>query len=118
MKGRIASYEEFWPFYVSQHMRPSTRRWHFAGTTAVLAGLAAGVVASPWWLVAAPFLGYGPAWIGHFFFERNRPATFTYPLWSLRGDFRMYRLMLLGRMRPEIERAAELYPAPAAAARS
>ncbi len=108
--GRIPTYEEFWPFYVSQHMKPSTRALHFVGTTAVLAMLGAGALASPWWFLAAPFGGYGPAWIGHFFFEKNRPATFTYPLWSLRGDFRMYRLTLLGRMGSEIERAARLYP--------
>jgi hypothetical protein len=88
--ARLTSFEEFWPFYVSQHSRSSTRALHFAGTTMVL--------------------GYGPAWIGHFFFEKNRPATFTYPLWSLRGDFRMYRLMLTGRMAPELDRALQAYP--------
>lgn len=104
------TYEEFWPFYVSQHLRPATRRLHFAGTTAVLACLAAAVSISPWWALLAPVAGYGPAWLGHFGFERNRPATFRYPLWSLRGDFRMYRLMWLGRMGPEIERARKLFP--------
>ena len=102
------TYEEFWPFYVSQHMRPATRLLHFAGTTLVLGALAAAVFVSPWWALAMPLVGYAPAWIGHFGFERNRPATFKYPLWSLRGDFRMYRLMLLGRMGPEIERARRL----------
>jgi hypothetical protein len=105
------TYEEFWPFYVSQHLRPATRRLHFAGTTGVLACLAAAVVDSPWWVAAAPLAGYAPAWLGHFGFEHNRPATFRYPLWSLRGDFRMYRLMWLGRMAPEIERARRLHPA-------
>jgi hypothetical protein len=102
------TYEEFWPYYVSQHLRPATRRLHFAGTTGVLACLAAAVVVSPWWVPAALVAGYGPAWLGHFGFEHNRPATFRYPLWSLRGDFRMYRLMWLRRMGPEIERARRL----------
>jgi hypothetical protein len=83
---------------------------HFSGTTLVLACLAATVVLSPYFLLAAPFAGYGFAWIGHFFVERNKPATFSYPLWSLRGDFRMYRLTLLGRMGPEIEKAEHRYP--------
>lgn len=113
MGERIATYEEFWPFYVSEHMGPTTRRLHVLGTTLVLACLMAGVLLSPWWFLAAPFAGYGFAWTGHFFFERNRPATFTYPLWSLRADFRMFRLTFLGRMPSEIERAARRYPASA-----
>lgn len=110
MVPRLQSYEEFWPYYVSEHALPSTRALHFAGTTLVLGSLAAGALVSPWYFLAAPFAGYGFAWVGHFFFEHNRPATFTYPLWSLRGDFRMYRLMLLGKMQPELARAASLYP--------
>ncbi len=107
---RFRSYEEFWPYYVAQHRRPVTRAWHFVGTTLVLAALASGVVVSPKWALVAPLVGYGPAWIGHFFFEKNRPATFLYPRWSLRGDFRMYRLMLTGRMAGEVRRALALYP--------
>ena len=113
MVPRLPSFEEFWPYYVAQHSRAATRRLHFAGTTMVLGALAAAVLVSPWWALAAPVVGYGPAWIGHFFVEKNRPATFTYPLWSLRGDFRMYGLMLVGRMRPEVERALKAYPAGA-----
>ena len=109
---RLKTFEEFWPFYVSQHSLSSTRALHFAGTTMVVAALVvAAVRLSPWWLLATLVLGYGPAWTGHFFFEKNRPATFTYPWWSLRGDFRMYSLMLTGRMQPEIERALKAYPA-------
>lgn len=110
MSPRLATYEEFWPFYVSQHRHAVNRGLHFVGTTLVILCLVPTVLISPLWLTAAPFAGYGFAWIGHFFFEKNKPATFSYPLWSLRGDFRMYRLMLLGKLTPEIERAARLYP--------
>jgi hypothetical protein len=113
MADRFTTYEEFWPFYVSQHSRPSTRRWHFAGTTLGLAALATGLVVSPRWALLAPVVAYGSAWIGHFFFEQNRPATFTHPWWSLRGDVRMYRLMLAGRMGPEVARARALYASEA-----
>jgi hypothetical protein len=114
MAQRLSSYEEFWPYYVSEHMDPVTRRLHVFGTTLVLAALAAAVLVDPLWLLAAPLAGYGFAWAGHFFFERNKPATFTYPLWSLRADFRMFRLTLLGRMARELARAKELYPGRAA----
>jgi hypothetical protein len=113
MTTRFRTYEEFWPFYVSQHGNATCRALHFVGTSLVGIFLALAVLASPSWFFLAPVAGYGFAWIGHFFFERNKPATFTYPLWSLRGDFRMYRLMLLRRMQPEIERARALFPAAA-----
>ena len=109
---RPRSYEEFWPFYVSQHVMAANRSLHFFGTSLALATpIAAFILGAPLLALLAPVAGYGPAWCGHFFFEKNRPATFTYPLWSLRGDFRMYRLMWLGRMTPELERAAQLFPA-------
>ena len=113
MSKRIGSYEEFWPYYVSQHRHPVNRGLHFVGTTLVLACFGLGVVSSPLWLLGMPLAGYGFAWLGHFAFERNKPATFTYPLWSLRGDFRMYRLLWLRRMNPELRRADELFPAGA-----
>ena len=111
MAPRLQTYEEFWPYYVSEHSKPATRALHVLGTALVLAALLATVLVSSWWLLAAPFAGYGPAWIAHFFVEKNRPATFTYPLWSLRGDLRMFGLALRGRMGPEVERALRLYPA-------
>ena len=98
---------------MSQHRNQTCRALHFVGTTLVWIALGLSVLDSPLWVLAAPVAGYGFAWTGHFFFERNRPATFTYPLWSLRGDFRMYRLMLLRRMRPEIARAAARFPVAA-----
>jgi hypothetical protein len=113
MGERLTSYEAFWPFYVSQHLHVTNRWLHFVGTTCAIACLLASVVRSPAWLLAAPLCGYGFAWIGHFFFERNKPATFTYPLWSLRADFRMYRLIWRGRMEPEIARANQQFRARA-----
>ena len=115
MVPTLSSYEEFWPYYVSEHRAPITRVLHFAGTTLVILSWAAAVLVDWRWFLAAPLFGYGFAWVGHFFFEHNRPATFTYPGWSLRGDFRMFRLMLLGRMGPELERADRLFPRAAAA---
>ena len=113
MGTRLISFEEFWPFYVSQHQNPTNRALHFVGTTIALAVLAAAILLSPLWLVAVPVAGYGFAWVGHFFFERNQPATFNQPLLSLRGDLRMYRLMWLRRMAPELDRAHALFPARA-----
>lgn len=97
---RYATFREFYPYYLSEHANPTCRRLHFAGTSLVLACLA-GVIAtgSAWWLVAALVAGYGFAWVGHFFFERNRPATFTYPVYSLIGDWVMFGQMLTGRIR-------------------
>ena len=110
MVPRLRTYEEFWPYYVSEHRKPATRALHLVGTSLVIATLLAAALLSPWWLLVAPVAGYGPAWIAHFFVEKNRPATFTYPGWSLRADFRMFGLMLRGRMAPEVERAVRLYP--------
>jgi hypothetical protein len=110
MQQRIASFEEFWPFYVAQHLDPVNRALHFLGTSLALGALAAVATLSPWWALAVPLVGYGPAWAGHFFFEKNKPATFRYPLWSLRGDLLMYALLWQHRMDPELARALELYP--------
>jgi hypothetical protein len=109
MAERLGTFEAFWPYYVSQHHHPGNRTLHVVGTAATLLCLAA-ALREPLFLLACPFMGYGFAWVGHFFVERNRPATFEYPLWSLRGDFRMFRLTLVGRMRAEVERAERLFP--------
>ncbi len=94
----MTSYAEFWVYYLSQHHNTTNRRLHYAGTTLVLACLvAAAVLHLPQLLLAAPVAGYSLAWSGHAFFEKNRPATFGHPWWSLRADFEMYFRMLTNR---------------------
>ena len=97
---QFASFEEFWPYYLSQHADPTCRKLHITGTAIALGMLAASPLLPPLALLA-PMVGYGFSWVGHFYFERNQPAAFRNPLWSLRGDLRMLRLALkLGADRP------------------
>lgn len=100
------TFEEFWPYYVSQHLDPTCRKLHFVGTTLALACVAAAPLV-PQALLAAPVFGYGFAWVGHFKFEKNKPASWgsvQHAAWSLRGDFRMWRKMITGAMDAEIAR--------------
>ncbi|MBI3556787.1 MAG: DUF962 domain-containing protein [Deltaproteobacteria bacterium] len=94
----MKSYAQFWPYYLAQHRNATCRRLHFIGTTLALSCAAAALVLhQPLLWLGSPIAGYGFAWIGHAFFEKNRPATFRHPWWSLRADFEMYLKMLLGR---------------------
>lgn len=94
------SFGAFYPFYLSQHADRYCRRLHFIGTTLALAGVITAVMTwNWWWLAAALMAGYGLAWLGHFFFEKNRPATFSHPFYSFIGDWVMWRDMLTRRIR-------------------
>ncbi len=100
MAREYQTFKEFYPFYLQEHANRSSRRLHFVGTTLVLAI----VVWSVWsrdfrWLLLTPLVGYGFAWVGHFFFEKNRPATFTYPIFSLAGDWVMWKDIITGKIR-------------------
>ncbi|WP_323762873.1 DUF962 domain-containing protein [Maricaulis sp.] len=101
-----ATFQSFWPFYLQEHAKPWTRTWHFVGSTLAIAVLIYALVSQTWWLLAAvPVSGYFFAWVSHAFVERNKPATFTYPLWSLVADYWMYGCFLTGRLDAELDRA-------------
>jgi hypothetical protein len=104
----ITNYGEFWDFYVREHSKPATRLLHFAGTSLGLAMLIWFVVTGRWYYFPLFLLvGYGFAWFAHFVVEKNRPATFKYPLWSFVSDFKMMWYMITGRMGREVERVTK-----------
>lgn len=104
-KKQFESFEDFWPFYVREHSKKLTRQLHFLGTTAALGCLAGGLLTRHrWLLLMAPVAGYGPAWFSHFFIEKNKPATFQHPAWSLKADLVMFAKMIEGTMDAEVER--------------
>lgn len=105
MSERYQSFEEFWPFYLREHAKPATRWMHFVGTHLGLAVLGGALATGQLWAIPAALVpGYGFAWVSHFFIEKNRPATFTYPLWSLLGDFKLMACMWTGKIGHELER--------------
>ena len=100
MPTHYRSFREFYPDYLAEHRHPASRRLHFAGTILVLVITAVAVWTGRWrWLLLLPLVGYGLAWVGHFVFERNRPATFRHPFYSLAGDFVMFKDLLVGRLK-------------------
>ena len=106
LSRRIATYAEFWPYYLGEHAKAKTRVWHIAGTCVASVLLVSAIVFSSVGLfVAALIAGYAPAWVAHFFVEHNHPATFRYPLWSLASDYRMAGAWLTGRLGEELRRA-------------
>jgi hypothetical protein len=97
---RFTTFSAFYPYYLSEHANRICRRLHFVGSALIVA-IVVCVIAGllrPYWLLAVPLVGYGFAWIGHFAFEKNRPATFKYPFYSFAGDWVMFKDMLIGRI--------------------
>ncbi len=98
--SRISTFREFYPYYLSEHQNTMCRRLHFAGSWLALVCLGASMVRSDWrFLLAALMVGYAFAWVGHFFFEKNKPATFRYPFYSFMGDWVMFLDILKGKIK-------------------
>ena len=96
----FARFADFYPFYLSEHSNRTNRRLHFIGTTLGIAALLHALsTLNFWWLLAGVVIGYAFAWVGHFFVEKNRPATFTHPLYSFMGDWAMWKDILTGKIR-------------------
>ena len=105
---RYQSFSEFWPFYVTEHSKPATRVLHLIGTTLAVSCIIYFIASGRWWLFPLGLIpGYAFAWIAHFLIEKNKPATFEYPLWSFMGDYKMIAMMLSGRMGAELEHATQ-----------
>ncbi len=99
-KDRIQTFEEFYSFYLTEHQNPTSRKLHFIGTGLVFVILILALIYGHWWIwIGIPLVGYGFAWVGHFFFEKNKPATFQYPLFSLASDFRLFFEIVLGKQK-------------------
>ncbi len=111
MSDRLRTYAEFWPFYLREHALPTTRGFHYVGTSLGVAIAVAAIVLGRASLVPAALVAsYGLAWVSHFGIEKNRPASFKYPLWSFLSDFRMLGLFLAGQLGPHLERAQAQAP--------
>lgn len=99
MTRKFTHFADFYPYYLSEHQNLTCRRLHFIGSTLIIVTIIFSLFSRQWallWLL--PVFGYGFAWVGHFFFEHNKPATFTYPFYSFWGDWVMYKDMLLGKI--------------------
>ena len=96
---RYKSFADFWPFYLAEHSKPGTRWLHLIGTVVGTSVMVYFIVSGRWWFFPLGFIpGYGAAWFAHFVIEKNKPATFQYPLWSFMGDYKMIGMMLSGKM--------------------
>ncbi len=107
-KNSIQNYHDFWYFYLHEHSHPLNRLMHYIGTTFVILILFYALYSFNFlYLLLMPIFGYGFAWFGHFFIEKNKPATFQYPFWSLISDFRMYFYFLFGILKKDLQKKEE-----------
>ena len=104
------TYQDFFLFYLNEHSKPLTRAFHYVGTTIALTCIAFFVVTfNAWFLLTGLITAYGMAWISHFTIEHNKPATFTYPVWSYIADHHMLLLALTGRLRSALDDAQKRF---------
>ncbi len=97
---KYKSFEEFWPFYLNEHSKPATRLFHFIGSTLGILFLVSAIIQlNPLFILHGLLVGYFFAWVSHFFIEKNKPATFKYPLWSFLGDWKMWYWCLTGKLK-------------------
>jgi hypothetical protein len=100
MADKFTNFKDFYPYYLSEHQNITCRRLHFVGSSVGLGMLYLAIATGQgWWVLGAFLSGYAFAWVGHYFFEKNRPATFTYPFYSFAGDWVMYKDIWLGRVK-------------------
>jgi|APLak6261662433_1056034.scaffolds.fasta_scaffold114124_1 hypothetical protein len=99
-------FDQFYLYYLTQHQNKTCRTFHFVGTSLVFSTLISAIMyGRPEFLVLAPVFGYGLSWIGHFGFEKNKPAAFRYPIFSLFADFKMFGDILTGKINVKLEEA-------------
>ena len=110
MSKKFDSLNEFYPYYLSEHLNKTCRAFHFIGTSLIFILILSALLTQTFWLIAiVPFAGYGFAWIGHFVFEKNKPATFQYPLYSLASDFIMYWHTITFQLPDKLKEAQKAY---------
>jgi hypothetical protein len=108
---KYKSFSSFYPYYLTEHSDKTNRVLHFTGTAILIIIFFAAIILQKWWMLAlVPVCGYGFAWFGHFFIEKNKPATFTYPLYSLGSDFVMFWHILTGQIGKKLEDAKKTVP--------
>lgn len=105
MQKKIDTFSSFWTYYLKEHSRPLTRSFHYIGTGLGIICIFIGAFYNNLFFILAPLCTYGFAWVSHFFIEKNKPATFTYPVWSILGDLKMFVLWISGNLKPHLIKA-------------